>query len=301
MRELIWRGIAAIITRPAIARRLIARAKRTPYFHLTRPDGSVYMERFWLFNAYQARSDGEGKRWPWLPSIRIHHIAEPDRDLHLHDHPWNARTIVLDGWYVEERPWDALDDGVAASVDGMVQSEDGTRGLFNRARGYTGRLLFGEFHRIAAVSSGGVWTLFITWGTRGTWGFDVDGEKVPWRDYLEYRGDSYAPKAKPSASMPAPRLSAVAGGRSSAPSCSSSAMASSSHDPVWSNPLHPLNPISPLSPFHAAHSSAPAPDPAPSTRDYGDSCSSNWGSSSSSYDSGGSSYDGGGGSCGSFD
>jgi hypothetical protein len=29
-----------------------------------------------------------------------------------------------------------------------------------------------------------VWTLFITWRYQGTWGFDVDGSKVPWREYL---------------------------------------------------------------------------------------------------------------------
>ena len=86
----------------------------------------------------------------------------------MHDHPWNARTIVLRGWYAEERP-----------------TTRGTNSLHVRSKGFTGRLLFGEFHRIACVSDGGVWTLFFTWKKRGTWGFAVGGRKVPWREYLQ--------------------------------------------------------------------------------------------------------------------
>lgn len=55
---------------------------------------------------------------------------------------------------------------------------------YERTAGYTGRLLFGEYHRIIEVSDGGVWTLFITWKYQGTWGFLVDGVKVPYRKYL---------------------------------------------------------------------------------------------------------------------
>jgi hypothetical protein len=53
-----------------------------------------------------------------------------------------------------------------------------------RVPGDTARLMFGEYHRIAQISDGGVWTLFITGRNRGTWGFMVDGKKVPWREYL---------------------------------------------------------------------------------------------------------------------
>ncbi|RZJ24771.1 MAG: hypothetical protein EOO54_08365 [Haliea sp.] len=168
MRGLIWRAVARIASQPRVARWLIARAQRTPYTHITSADGqSVYMGRWWLFNAYRERPDGGVRSAPWewlgLPSIRVHHIRRADQDRHLHDHPWNARTIVLAGSYVEVRP------GGAVHV---------------RDTGYTGRLLFGQFHRIDSVSEGGVWTLFFTWRYRGTWGFDVDGRKVPYREYL---------------------------------------------------------------------------------------------------------------------
>lgn len=143
---------------------IIARAKRTPYYPIMSPDGTeMYMDRHWLFNPYGKGPDGEQTpaRWSWLPSVRLHHILVPDSDRHLHDHPWNARTIILRGWYREER------DG------GQV---------FTRRAGTSARLRFGQFHRITKVSPGGVWTIFITGRYRGTWGF-----KMPWREYLAER------------------------------------------------------------------------------------------------------------------
>lgn len=172
--DLIWLGIARIVTIPRVTGWLMQRAVRTPYTHIHGPDGSLYMGRWWLFNPYPGKDDSpERARFTrslrgMLPSIRIHHICRPDSDSHCHDHPWNARTIILRGWYVEERP--------GRMVDG--------RAVYVRGHGYTGRLLFGQFHRIASVSPEGVWTLFITWRKQGTWGFDVDGKKVPWREYL---------------------------------------------------------------------------------------------------------------------
>lgn len=172
MRELLWRAVARIVTIPAVTDWLIARAQRTPYTPITGPDGSIYMGRFWLFNPYPPHSDGGGDRKGWrghVPSARIHHIRRPDTDRHAHDHPWDARTIVLRRGYEEERP---------------TSMRDEARVVYWRQRGYTGRLLFGEYHRISYVPPDGVWTLFITWPKQGTWGFLVDGVKVPWRKYL---------------------------------------------------------------------------------------------------------------------
>lgn len=153
--------LTSFLARPAVAAWLIARAQRTPYRHL---DG--YMGRWWLFNPYET-SDGQRPARGWLrrllPSVRIHHIQRPDEDRHLHDHPWDARTVILRGWYVEVR-------------------EDGQHHL--RYAGTTACLNFGEFHRVTHVAADGVWTLFITWRYRGTWGFKVDGHKVPWKQYL---------------------------------------------------------------------------------------------------------------------
>lgn len=159
-----WRVVAAIVSTPVIADYLIGRATRTPYFNLP-----GYMDRNWLFNAYSADTSlpegerGKLKPFPWLPSIRIHHILREDRADHPHDHPWNARTILLRGWYVETRP---------------------SQGMRRRRVGDTAAIRFGEYHHIAQVSDGGVFTLFITWRYCGGWGFLVNGQKVPWRQYV---------------------------------------------------------------------------------------------------------------------
>jgi hypothetical protein len=167
--------IAEFLARPTVADRLIRRAMHTPYFHIMGEDGSIYMERYWLFNPYPHGSDGSGRRWgDWMPSIRIHRIMREDRDDHLHDHPWNARTFILRGWYREVKP---------RRQCGM--SNWTPTYAVQREAGDTATLRFGEYHRIDEVSPGGVWTLFITWKKRGTWGFLVNGKKTPWREYLK--------------------------------------------------------------------------------------------------------------------
>jgi hypothetical protein len=160
---MLWNIIAWVVSKPVIAKWLIGRAQRTPYLHITQrgADNELYMGRWWLFNPYDNAT--RQTKYRWFPiSIRIHHICQPDRDPHLHDHPWNARTIILRGAYLEDRM---------------------NREHF-RVPGDTARLMFGEYHRIAQISDGGVWTLFITGRNRGTWGLLVEGVKVPYREYL---------------------------------------------------------------------------------------------------------------------
>lgn len=154
---MILRMMARCMASPKVADFLIERSKRTPYSHL---DG--YMNRWWLFNPYE-KVEGLS-RFRFLPfSVRVHHILRKDLNRHPHDHPWDARTFILRGWYTEER-------------------ENGS--VYSRFPGDTATLRFGEFHNISEVSEGGVFTLFVTFGYRGTWGFKVDGAKVPWRKYL---------------------------------------------------------------------------------------------------------------------
>lgn len=171
--QILWTIFARLLVlNKRLVYRLVQRAKKTPYTPIKSRDGStIYMERYWLFNPYtEDEFDAETKRWSWLPSVRIHRIRRADDDAHHHDHPWHARTIVLQGYYIEERlhPTDLND----------VQAE------FPRSDGYTGCLNYGEFHRISEVSIGGAWTMFITWRKQGSWGFDVDGKKVHWKTYL---------------------------------------------------------------------------------------------------------------------
>jgi hypothetical protein len=190
MKNLIWRLLAKLLARPAVANWLITRAQRTPYQHIMSADGQdTYMGRWWLFNPHD-RGTHIG-RYAWFPwSIRIHHILRPDADRDLHDHPWNARTVILRGKYVEQRP--ASSEWKDSVRSCLVQGADPkwhewlTRDAcewLRRDTGDTAVLLHGQYHRIDQVSEGGVWTLFITSRWQGDWGFLVKGKKVDWRIY----------------------------------------------------------------------------------------------------------------------
>jgi hypothetical protein len=176
-----WRILAWLLTRFDSASWLLAMSY--PYKHIEGPDGSIYMYRWWIFNHYDA---GYGARWKWLPSVRLHRIMRPDSDRAPHDHPWTARTIVLKGWYREEslRPIPEL------KIERYAFA-------FFRERGYTGTLGTDQFHRILDVSEGGVWTLFFTWGKNDSWGFLVNGVKVPWREHLARTDSSQLEERKP--------------------------------------------------------------------------------------------------------
>lgn len=176
---------------PSVADWLIRRAMRTPYSHLPSNDDPSYMQRWWLFNPYErvalrdstpeAEQQSYMAQFPWLPwSFRVHRIIREDRDPHMHDHPWNARTFILKGWYIEERlvaqsPYADKDSYLAI---GLTKTKV-------MAPGCTQAIRFNQYHRINEVSRGGVWTLFVTSRYQGTWGFLVNGVKVPYREYFK--------------------------------------------------------------------------------------------------------------------
>jgi hypothetical protein len=163
--DALWRMAARRVTRDDDCVSNLFSISRA-YRHIMSADGTdLYMGRWWVLNAYD---DAYKRRYSWFPwSVRLHYIRRADADRHLHNHPWNSRTIILKGWYREERP-------------------DGT---FLREAGYTGQIRHDQYHRIAEVCPEGVWTLFITGPKRGAWGFKVDGVLVPWREYLKQQGE----------------------------------------------------------------------------------------------------------------
>lgn len=179
MRELLWQAAAWALSRRPVADWLIRRAERTPYTHIYGADGkSVYMYRFWLFNAYSedhglkvAGSDVDNRPFPRLPSIRMHRIMRPDSDRDPHNHPWDrARTIGLRNWYVEVR--------------GPHPQGSSENTVHARMTGGTATLNHGEYHRIIVVPVAGACTLFLVWRKASSWGFMRDGVHVPWRKYL---------------------------------------------------------------------------------------------------------------------
>lgn len=178
-----WMLIAFLLSRPLIANWLIERARKTPYTHITGPDGSIYMERYWLFNSYQQGPDKqERSKYPWFPwNIRLHWIRRADEGPHMHDHPWNARTFILRGGYVEVREF-----GSAVYDEDGRKISGGTK-VFTRPTGSTAFIGYNLYHMITQVTPGGAWTLFISGPYKGTWGFLVDGVKIKWRTYREMR------------------------------------------------------------------------------------------------------------------
>lgn len=158
--QLIAPALARFLARsPRLVSFLIDIALRSHYVHIKGADGTTYMERYWLI-----------KPRAWLPfSTRIHFILRPDSDRALHDHPFAYRTFILDGWYVEE------------DVFGKHCLRDSGETVAACAK---------TFHRIVAVPSEGVTTLFFMGRRTNPWGFIVNDRKVGWKEYLGVKESS---------------------------------------------------------------------------------------------------------------
>lgn len=189
---------------PFAVQKLIARAKRTPYYDLP-----GYMNRYWLvpYNVVIERTsvlsiakhvhgdelprdaivsltdlsyttiDGTGLvtwRQPFTRLIqmcgiaaRVHEILRSDLGREPHDHPWWYLTIILKGGYCEDR-YDAAGKLISSKWHGPGSV------LFRRANSWHMLDLDGERAT----------TLFITGSKSQTWGFNVEGKKVPYHQYL---------------------------------------------------------------------------------------------------------------------
>lgn len=195
---------------------LIARARRSPYFHLYHGDGSIYMERFWLVRSGTHPDQGNApatwrEPFTWLLqklgiAARLHCIYTPDLDRALHDHPWTFLSLVLRGWYYEERPvrpetatfLNYLDPVVVRPPEGRPLTVREAALLIDppvtpvlrepsykvvRLPGSLALRRFSDRHRISQVSAGGVWTLFVTFRKRQTWGFFTPKGKIWWWEF----------------------------------------------------------------------------------------------------------------------
>jgi hypothetical protein len=164
MKEHFWKFVAHFIAnRTWLVNWIIRSAAKRPYFHL---DG--YMNRWWLTPSWLLTKDENGNSipYPWLPTIlkcRVHHILRADDDRHLHDHPADNRSIVLRGYYDEQ------------DIFGRSNIRSPGQTVFRRAE---------CFHKIAYVSSRGVWTLWFLGERKNEWGFLVEGRKICQKIYL---------------------------------------------------------------------------------------------------------------------
>jgi hypothetical protein len=171
------------------ANKIVAHAKKTPYFHITNKDGTPYMYRWWITKPSAVRGG-------W--SARVHEIVSSDDDRALHDHPWDFYSIILKGSYFEVfKEFDSLEAATSwewAHPDANLslryerETKRYTLGL-QRVAGDLNANTPGTFHRIRLEKDTKgreipATTLFISGPRVNSWGFMVDGKKVPWREYL---------------------------------------------------------------------------------------------------------------------
>lgn len=147
------------------------------------------------------------KWWPFKTRILLHRICRPDNDPWLHDHPFDFRTILLWGWYVEERfnlPYEEFlvsvdawhDHGVLKRID--WKASEGRRQKARRKQ-IKHRWLStfcvpaSTQHRIIALRKDRpVWTLVFRSPKKDDWGFWIDDElgaqKIMWWRFLGFDG-----------------------------------------------------------------------------------------------------------------
>lgn len=116
---------------------------------------------------------------PWF-GVYVHEIHRPDRDRHVHDHPWTFATFILSGGYTE----------VAVPVrDAVMLAAMGTT---NSTRRMWRRFTFHRFprdhaHFIDSISGRLITFVFV--GRRAQdWGFYTPDGFVAWREYISATG-----------------------------------------------------------------------------------------------------------------
>jgi hypothetical protein len=112
------------------------------------------------------------RRWqllktPWF-SIYIHGIYAPDQDKHLHNHPWDYKSLVLKGSYIEE-----TNNGVNLLKFGSVTSRNGE-----------------DYHKIKTLLTNSVYTLFIVSPAKRTWGYQVNGKCMYNEEYRKLKNQN---------------------------------------------------------------------------------------------------------------
>lgn len=201
-----------------IVNALIRYAKARPYFDLTRGDGTPYMGRWWLMpRCLLAWAPPEGeqpahlKPRSWVPvSVRLHHIRGSDEDRHLHDHPFDNWSLVLEGGYWEVIP-KTIDPSFLRVPDGGVHERTD---YVWRAPGAFIRRRASDRHRIKLATELGAWSIFVQFGKVQPWGFYTPHGKVYWWNYNRVRDPVDAAKLSRAedAMLARARFSAISGG-----------------------------------------------------------------------------------------
>lgn len=156
--------------------KLVERANETPFDHLD------HMQRFWCVPPSQPLA-GE-------VTARVHVIHKSDRDPHLHDHPWDYISIILDGAYYEVRHFGSEEEALCRDSGIPIAGATYCKltGKWVSIRWHTpGSVIYrkaGDFHRVLLRDGQPATTLFLMGPYRNKWGFATDNGKIYWRDYI---------------------------------------------------------------------------------------------------------------------
>lgn len=123
--------------------------------------GDLYLRRFYLFHTERV-------------SAFLHYLRRGDRDRDLHDHPWDWWAVLLTGTYVEEIPVD---------LDTYTTAGDRRTKLVRRWPMIPRFMKAEQLHRLHLHKP--VWTLFIHFKRRRTWGFQTVKGWCPHYMYLD--------------------------------------------------------------------------------------------------------------------
>lgn len=113
--------------------------------------------------------DHQLQRWFVVPrnpfnNVYLHRFLRSDDDRALHDHPWDNRSWVLSGQYVEV-------------------TQDGSRVIRKEGDVVERRAI--EAHRVELIDGVPAVTLFFTGPVRRNWGFYCPKGWVPWREFVD--------------------------------------------------------------------------------------------------------------------
>ena len=108
------------------------------------------------------------RRWFVVPrnpftNVYLHEFRRSDDDRALHDHPWNNRSFVIAGQYIEHTP-----EGSFLRSPGDTLTRDAT-----------------DRHRIELIDGSPCVTLFTTGPKIRDWGFYCPPGSVPWQQFTD--------------------------------------------------------------------------------------------------------------------
>jgi hypothetical protein len=102
-------------------------------------------------------------------SLYFHQIYRADEDPHLHNHPWNIATWILDGGYIE------------TTEAGDEVRREGSFAYRTRK----------QFHKIKELLKGRTCTLALCIGKRNDWGYKLeDGSVVSNEQYRKLKHET---------------------------------------------------------------------------------------------------------------